>query len=113
MKITIYELLGLIKDGKAPTKFKYKNRVFYLVDNDYWCDEIGGWFSVEALDISILNEEVEIMEEDKKIEKLNLDADKLKGNEKVRAYPNAAKDSRGRLLCGASVGITADMMDML
>ena len=24
---------------------------------------------------------------------------------------NAAKDSRGRLLCGASVGITNDMMD--
>ena len=35
----------------------------------------------------------------------------IKDIEKVRAFPNAAKDSRGRLLCGASVGITADMMD--
>ena len=35
----------------------------------------------------------------------------IKDIEKAKAYPNAAKDSRGRLLCGASVGITADMMD--
>lgn len=35
----------------------------------------------------------------------------IKDIEKVRAYPNAAKDSRGRLLCGASVGVTNDMME--
>lgn len=35
----------------------------------------------------------------------------IKDIEKVKAFPNAAKDSRGRLLCGASVGITADMME--
>ena len=35
----------------------------------------------------------------------------IKDIEKAKAYPNAAKDSRGRLLCGASVGITSDMMD--
>lgn len=35
----------------------------------------------------------------------------IKDIEKTKEYPNAAKDSRGRLLCGASVGITADMMD--
>ena len=33
MKITIYELLGLIKDGKAPKKIKYENREYYLYDN--------------------------------------------------------------------------------
>ncbi len=31
--------------------------------------------------------------------------------EKARKYPHAAKDSRGRLLCGAAVGVTADFMD--
>lgn len=30
MKITIYELLGLVKDGKAPKKIKYKNNIFYF-----------------------------------------------------------------------------------
>ncbi|MGL5616264.1 MAG: IMP dehydrogenase [Sarcina sp.] len=35
----------------------------------------------------------------------------IKDIEKAKAYPNAAKDERGRLLCGASVGITKDMME--
>lgn len=53
-----------------------------------------------------------------KIEKLPLvDNDfKLKGLitikdiEKIRRFPNAAKDEQGRLLCGAGVGVTKDMM---
>ncbi|MGL5633751.1 MAG: IMP dehydrogenase [Sarcina sp.] len=35
----------------------------------------------------------------------------IKDIEKTKEYPNAAKDAKGRLLCGASVGITGDMMD--
>lgn len=35
----------------------------------------------------------------------------IKDIEKAKAFPNAAKDSKGRLLCGASVGITKDMME--
>lgn len=35
----------------------------------------------------------------------------IKDIEKVKQFPNAAKDERGRLLCGAAVGVTADMMD--
>ncbi|QXE18747.1 IMP dehydrogenase [Clostridium sp. 001] len=35
----------------------------------------------------------------------------IKDIEKVKRFPNSAKDSRGRLLCGASVGVTKDMMD--
>ena len=34
----------------------------------------------------------------------------IKDIEKTKAYPNAAKDSKGRLLCGAAVGVTKDMM---
>ncbi|MFD3158175.1 IMP dehydrogenase [Haloimpatiens sp. FM7330] len=34
----------------------------------------------------------------------------IKDIEKVKRYPNAAKDSKGRLLCGAAVGVTKDMM---
>ncbi|APF25702.1 inosine-5'-monophosphate dehydrogenase [Clostridium sporogenes] len=35
----------------------------------------------------------------------------IKDIEKVKKFPNSAKDSRGRLLCGAAVGITKDMME--
>lgn len=35
----------------------------------------------------------------------------IKDIKKAIRYPNAAKDFQGRLLCGAAVGVTADMMD--
>ncbi|MDD6214042.1 MAG: IMP dehydrogenase [Firmicutes bacterium] len=34
----------------------------------------------------------------------------IKDIEKAVKYPNAAKDSNGRLLCGAAIGVTDDMM---
>ena len=35
----------------------------------------------------------------------------IKDIEKTVAYPNAAKDARGRLLCAAALGVTADVLD--
>ncbi len=35
----------------------------------------------------------------------------IKDIEKTLKFPDAAKDSRGRLLCGAAVGVTSDMME--
>ncbi|MFL0194092.1 IMP dehydrogenase [Clostridium sp. WILCCON 0269] len=54
-----------------------------------------------------------------KIEKLPLVDEKnnlrglitIKDIEKVKKFPNGAKDIKGRLLCGAAVGVTKDMMD--
>lgn len=68
-------------------------------------------------DIS-MDEALEIMKEHK-IEKLPLiDEDfmlsgliTIKDIEKSIQYPNSAKDSSGRLLAGAAVGVTEDMMD--
>ena len=37
----------------------------------------------------------------------------MKDIEKVRMYPNAAKDEKGRLLCGAGVGVTGNMMERI
>ena len=35
----------------------------------------------------------------------------IKDIEKKIQYPNSAKDKKGRLLCGAAVGITGDLLD--
>lgn len=35
----------------------------------------------------------------------------IKDIDKIKMYPNSAKDDKGRLLCGAAVGVTADMLE--
>ena len=72
MKITIYELLGLVKDGKAPKKIKYNNieREYDEKDEDYHSYYGGGLFEHKFGNCkNFLNDGVEIIEEPKKIEK--------------------------------------------
>ena len=73
MKITIYELLGLVKDGKAPQKIKYEYLIYELTSerNDYYCKNEMRWFTNEINSLGVLNEDVEIIEEPKKIEKIS------------------------------------------
>ncbi|NLC65450.1 MAG: IMP dehydrogenase [Clostridium sp.] len=73
---------------------------------------------VTGLEGTTLDQAKEILKKHK-IEKLPLvDKDNnlkglitIKDIEKIRQFPNAAKDERGRLLCGAAVGVTADAME--
>ena len=73
---------------------------------------------ITALEGTTIDEAKEILRTHK-IEKLPLvDKDNnlkglitIKDIEKTRLFPNAAKDARGRLLCGAGVGVTANMME--
>ena len=74
--ISVYELLGLIKDGKAPKMIKYKDNNYIFTGYDYHCilTNIEKGFVEYRLiknyiqDLqSILNEKVEILEEDKPI----------------------------------------------
>ena len=74
MKITFYELLGLVKDGKAPKKIKYNNiELEYSEENEDYFQYYGGGLFEHKFEncINFLNDDVEIIEEDKKIEKLN------------------------------------------
>ena len=43
MKITMYELLGLVKDGKAPKKIKFRNEIYEYINNieDSLIDYVG------------------------------------------------------------------------
>ena len=93
--ISVYDLLGLIKDGKAPKKIMYNDNVYEFNEYDYRCivTEIERGFVDRRLIKnynqnlqSSLNEKVEILEEDKPIiEKINLDREPLKGKEVPRA----------------------------
>lgn len=74
MKITIYELLGLVKDDKAPEKIKYKYSIYELTPekDEYYCKNEMRWFTNEIDSLGVLNDYVEIIEEDKEIEKIEI-----------------------------------------
>lgn len=72
MKITMYELLELVKDGKAPKKIKYGNIELEYNEEceDYYSYYGGGLFEYKFGKCKkFLNDEVEIIKEPKKIEK--------------------------------------------
>ena len=73
-KIKIIELLNMISRGEeVPKCFKVNNHTWKWNVNSYQ-NELYGEFAVTGLryDLSNLNDEVEIIEEDKKIEKLKI-----------------------------------------
>lgn len=66
-EITIYELLGLIKDGQAPEVIRYKQLIY--------CKEFDGYYTSNELKLKLsimndLNDKVEIIEEYNKIRKI-------------------------------------------
>lgn len=75
-KITIYELLELIKDDKAPKKIVYDNYIWRWTGDDYHTILktekeqflITGMYYIWLSEF--LNAKVEIIEEDNKIEKI-------------------------------------------
>ena len=71
MKITIYELLGLVKDDKAPKKIKCGGveLEYDELRKDYYKYCSKGLFEYKfTICSNFLNDEVEIIEEDKKID---------------------------------------------
>lgn len=84
-KITLYELMGLVKDGQAPKRIKL-NEEIYTYQNDIkdgYIDYVGVEKETNAQFYlssyignnyisDIFNTEVEILEEEKKIEKIDL-----------------------------------------
>ena len=83
MKITMYELLGLVKDGKAPKKIKFRNEIYEYENNikDGFIDYVGieketnkVFYLSSYIGNNYINDiftgEVEIIEEPKKIEKI-------------------------------------------
>ena len=86
----IIDLLNKIANGEEiPNKIKYNGEIYErnLYNNKYYRENNK---DRDLLDTYLANEEVynseiEIIEEDKKIEKFNIDKEPLKGGELVRA----------------------------
>ena len=74
MKIKVIDLLNMIADGKElPEKFMYKGHLYYRQKTKgicYKCDELNEIFE-ECLVLEDLNDTIEIIEEPKKIEKID------------------------------------------
>lgn len=77
MKIKIIDLLVKIANGEqVPEKIKYNNKIweYYVYANDYKEEDI--WLFEELFEyrrtIEFINDEVEIIEEPKKIEKIEM-----------------------------------------
>ena len=75
MKIKIIDLLNAIAEGKElPEKFMYKGHLYYRQKTKgicYRCDELNEIFE-ECLVFEDLNDTVEIIEEPKKIKKIEM-----------------------------------------
>lgn len=72
MEITMYELIGLVKDGKAPKKIKYDGKALIYDEEikDYWCYYDKFLFEYKFAECNdFLNDKVEIIGEPNKIEK--------------------------------------------
>ena len=72
-EITIYELLGLIKDDKVPKKIEYEGKIYIFSGDDYSVnDDLEEWLLSGYYLTTLLNEKVKILEEDKDIELLDV-----------------------------------------
>lgn len=77
--ITVYELLGMIKDGNIPKKVKWNYHI-YIYDEQYddYFEETTGLFQNEmdnGMLFKCLNDEIEIIEEEKDIEEIKITKD--------------------------------------
>lgn len=76
-EITIYELLGLVKDNKAPKRIKCNDLIFVYNESskDYVYERSNScWLFTNYIDIGKnISKKVEILEEDKDIEEIKID----------------------------------------
>ncbi|MDY3132363.1 MAG: hypothetical protein SOW31_11590 [Treponema sp.] len=79
MKIKVIELLTKISIGEIPKKIKFKNNIYVFKEDSYYTE-----FENVRIHLQIatnLNDEVEIIEEPKKIEKISWrEKESLAGN---------------------------------
>jgi len=103
------KLIGIITNRDM----KFETDMSKLIDNVMTKDNL-----VTAKEGTTLEEAKEILRRHK-VEKLPIVDDEfhlkglitIKDIEKAQVYPNSARDDKGRLLVGAAIGVTSDVLD--
>ena len=93
--IRIIDLLDKIANEEAPLKIKYEYLIYELTPerNDYYCKNAMRWFTNEINSLGVLNDEVEIIEEDKKIRKILLPSfEEFKNMTSMERYEVTARE---------------------
>ena len=103
------KLVGIItnRDLKFETDFSKKIRESMTSENLVTAKEGITLEEAKAILAKSRKEKLPIVDDDFSLKGLIT----IKDIEKAIKYPLAAKDSQGRLLCGAGVGITANVLD--
>ncbi len=103
------KLVGIItnRDLKFETDYTKKIAVSMTKDNLITAKEGVDLDAAKKILASARKEKLPIVDDDFNLKGLIT----IKDIEKQIKYPNAAKDSQGRLLCAAAVGVTPDILD--
>lgn len=114
MKITIYELLGLLKDGKAPKKIKVDSYILDLVENEtnWKLAYIDGYNDYLFVDYHItLNDEILVLEEVEDKEYEDIEEIKILTDDTNMNY--VANDEYGKLSYANSDLLFANRINVL
>ncbi len=103
------KLAGILTNRDLVFETDYSQPIKDLMTSENLITGTVGTTLEEAKDILKKNkiEKLPLVDEDYNLKGLIT----IKDIEKIRLFPNAAKDSVGRLLCGAAVGVTGDMLE--
>ena len=101
MKIKVIDLLNIVADDKElPEKFMYKGHLYYKQKTNgicYRCDELNEIFE-ECLVLEDLNDTIEIIEEPKKIEKIEMCTGGIMGFDGVENITTELKNKINELI---------------
>ena len=102
-------VVGIITNRDMRFLVDYSGKISDVMTKDHLVTAPAGTTLAEAQEILRKHkiEKLPLVDEDNILRGLIT----IKDIEKATKYPNSAKDSRGRLICGAAIGATKDVLD--